>query len=75
MKRDQILATGLPSWWSRPCHNCWDAIRDLEEVYHIGIEMGVFESRCCWRWSSSRITSSPRRKKRSKRPLQKGGQW
>ena len=20
-----------------PCHNCWDAIRDLEEVYKIGI--------------------------------------
>jgi hypothetical protein len=22
----------------RPCHNCWDAIRDLEEVYEIGIK-------------------------------------
>jgi hypothetical protein len=20
-----------------PCHNCWDAIRDLEEIYKIGI--------------------------------------
>ncbi|MEE8621627.1 MAG: (Fe-S)-binding protein, partial [Syntrophobacteria bacterium] len=20
-----------------PCHNCWDAIRDLEEVFHIDI--------------------------------------
>ena len=36
MKRDQILATGCKLVVS-PCHNCWDAIRDLEEVYHIGI--------------------------------------
>jgi hypothetical protein len=21
-----------------PCHNCWDAIRDLEEEYKIGIK-------------------------------------
>jgi Fe-S oxidoreductase len=35
-KRDQILATGAKLVIA-PCHNCWDAIRDLEEVYHIGI--------------------------------------
>jgi len=35
-KRDQILATGAKLVVS-PCHNCWDAIRDLEEVYKIGI--------------------------------------
>jgi Fe-S oxidoreductase len=36
VKRDQILATGCKLVVS-PCHNCWDAIRDLEEVYEIGI--------------------------------------
>ncbi|MHC1711751.1 MAG: sulfate respiration complex iron-sulfur protein HmcF [Solidesulfovibrio sp.] len=36
-KRDQILATGAKLVIS-PCHNCWDAIRDLEEEYHIGID-------------------------------------
>ncbi|WP_243545324.1 sulfate respiration complex iron-sulfur protein HmcF [Pseudodesulfovibrio tunisiensis] len=36
-KRDQILATGAELVIA-PCHNCWDAIRDLEEEYHIGIE-------------------------------------
>ncbi|QTA83631.1 HMC redox complex, cytoplasmic iron-sulfur protein [Desulfonema limicola] len=36
VKRDQILATGCKLVIS-PCHNCWDAIRDLEEVYEIGI--------------------------------------
>jgi len=36
-KRDQILATGAKLVIS-PCHNCWDAIRDLEEVYSIGID-------------------------------------
>ena len=36
VKRDQILATGAKLVIT-PCHNCWDAIRDLEEVYHIGI--------------------------------------
>ena len=36
VKRDQILATGAKLVVT-PCHNCWDAIRDLEEVYHIGI--------------------------------------
>lgn len=35
-KRDQILATGCKLVIS-PCHNCWDAIRDLEEEYEIGI--------------------------------------
>jgi Fe-S oxidoreductase len=35
-KRDQILATGCKLVVA-PCHNCWDAIRDLEEIYHIGI--------------------------------------
>ena len=36
VKRDQILATGAKLVIS-PCHNCLDAIRDLEEVYKIGI--------------------------------------
>ncbi len=36
VKRDQILATGAKLVIS-PCHNCWDAIRDLEEVYKVGI--------------------------------------
>ncbi|MEW5736666.1 MAG: sulfate respiration complex iron-sulfur protein HmcF [Thermodesulfobacteriota bacterium] len=36
VKRDQILATGAKLVIS-PCHNCWDAIRDLEEIFHIGI--------------------------------------
>ena len=36
VKRDQILATGAKLVIT-PCHNCWDAIRDLEEVFHIGI--------------------------------------
>ncbi|MBW2622001.1 MAG: (Fe-S)-binding protein [Deltaproteobacteria bacterium] len=36
MKRDQILATGAKLVIA-PCHNCWDAIRDLEEVYKVGI--------------------------------------
>jgi Fe-S oxidoreductase len=35
-KRDQILATGAKLVIA-PCHNCWDAIRDMEEVYKIGI--------------------------------------
>jgi Fe-S oxidoreductase len=35
-KRDQILATGAKLVIT-PCHNCWDAIRDLEEEYKIGI--------------------------------------
>ena len=36
VKRDQILATGAKLVIA-PCHNCWDAIRDLEEIYKIGI--------------------------------------
>jgi len=36
MKRNQILETGCKLVVA-PCHNCWDAIRDLEEVYEIGI--------------------------------------
>ncbi len=36
VKRDQILATGAKLVIA-PCHNCWDAIRDLEEVFEIGI--------------------------------------
>ena len=36
MKREQILATGA-KFVIAPCHNCWDAIRDLEEEYEIGI--------------------------------------
>ena len=35
-KRDQILATGAKLVIA-PCHNCWDAILDLEEVYEMGI--------------------------------------
>lgn len=35
-KRDQIIATGAKLVIA-PCHNCWDAIRDLEEEYHVGI--------------------------------------
>lgn len=36
VKRDQILATGAKLVIA-PCHNCWDAIRDMEEIYKIGI--------------------------------------
>jgi len=36
-KRDQILNAGA-NLVIAPCHNCWDAIRDLEEEYKIGIE-------------------------------------
>ena len=36
VKRDQILATNAKLVIA-PCHNCWDAIRDLEEVYELGI--------------------------------------
>lgn len=36
IKRDQILATGAKLVVA-PCHNCWDAIRDMEEVYEVGI--------------------------------------
>jgi len=36
-KRDQILNTGA-TLVIAPCHNCWDAIRDLEEEYEIGIK-------------------------------------
>jgi Fe-S oxidoreductase len=35
VKRDQILATAK---LVAPCHNCWDAIRDLEEEFKIGIK-------------------------------------
>jgi len=35
-KRDQIIDTGAKLVIA-PCHNCWDAIRDLEEEYEIGI--------------------------------------
>ncbi|MBU1170519.1 MAG: (Fe-S)-binding protein [Proteobacteria bacterium] len=36
IKRDQILETGAKLVIT-PCHNCWDAIRDIEEVYKLGI--------------------------------------
>ncbi len=36
IKRNQILATGAKLVIS-PCHNCWDAIRDMEEIYKDGI--------------------------------------
>ena len=32
MKLEQIRATGATLVIS-PCHNCWDAIRDMMEVY------------------------------------------
>ena len=37
MKRDQLIRTGAKLVVS-PCHNCWDAIRDLDEIYEIGIK-------------------------------------
>jgi len=37
MKRNQILATDAKLVVS-PCHNCWDAIRDMEEIYKIDIK-------------------------------------
>lgn len=36
VKRDQIKATGAKLVIA-PCHNCWDAIRDMEEIYELGI--------------------------------------
>jgi Fe-S oxidoreductase len=36
IKCDQILDTGAKLVIA-PCHNCWDAIRDMEEIYKIGI--------------------------------------
>jgi len=36
VKRDQILATGCKLVVA-PCHNCWDAIRDMKEVYEMDI--------------------------------------
>jgi Fe-S oxidoreductase len=36
IKRDQVRETGAKLVVA-PCHNCWDAIRDMEEVYKIGI--------------------------------------
>ena len=36
-KRDQIMNAGAELVIA-PCHNCWDAIRDLEEEYKIGID-------------------------------------
>lgn len=36
-KRDQIINSGAELVIA-PCHNCWDAIRDLEEEYKIGIK-------------------------------------
>jgi len=36
-KRDQILNTKAKLVIA-PCHNCWDAIRDLEEEFKIGIK-------------------------------------
>lgn len=41
-KRDQIIATGAKLVIA-PCHNCWDAIRDLEEEYGIGIRWTFFK--------------------------------
>lgn len=36
VKLNQILDTGAKLVIS-PCHNCWDAIRDMEEIHHAGI--------------------------------------
>ena len=36
IKRDQILKTDSKLVVA-PCHNCWDAIRDMEEIYRVGI--------------------------------------
>ncbi len=36
-KRDQLINSGAELVIS-PCHNCWDAIRDLEDEYKIGIK-------------------------------------
>jgi Fe-S oxidoreductase len=36
VKLNQIVETGAKLVIA-PCHNCWDAIRDLEEVYKAGI--------------------------------------
>jgi hypothetical protein len=43
VKRDQILATGAKLVVA-PCHNCWDAIRDLEEIYKIGIRWSFLKA-------------------------------
>lgn len=37
VKVNQIKKTGAKLVIS-PCHNCWDAIRDAEEIYHMGIK-------------------------------------
>jgi len=37
VKMEQIRATGAKLVVS-PCHNCWDAIRDLEEIYEVGVK-------------------------------------
>ena len=36
VKRDQILETGAKLVVA-PCHNCWDAIRDMAKVYALDI--------------------------------------
>lgn len=36
IKRDQILETGAKLVIA-PCHNCWDAIRDMDEIFKMGI--------------------------------------
>ena len=36
-KRDQLLATGC-NLVIAPCHNCWDAIRDMTEVFHMDLK-------------------------------------
>lgn len=37
MKLQQIRETGAELVIA-PCHNCWDAIRDMMEVYHADIK-------------------------------------
>jgi hypothetical protein len=36
MKRKQVMDSGCKLVIA-PCHNCWDAIRDMEEVFEDGI--------------------------------------
>lgn len=42
-KRDQIIKTGATLVLA-PCHNCWDAIRDIEKEYRIGIRWSLLKS-------------------------------
>jgi Fe-S oxidoreductase len=41
-KRDQIIKTGA-TLVIAPCHNCWDAVRDIEKEYRIGIRWSLLK--------------------------------